>query len=183
MAKKIKKSKKTIKRVDQKLVFLLTTATFLFLVFPSLFFSKSQFDEARNLVMKNPKNTEAHLTLANEFLKNNQLQEAEKELMIIADLEQKENGNSRVLGSDTKLQELFIAWQDQNPEEIRKKIIKWEKNVTDFPSYRDGYIYLSYYNYKLGQKGIAEEYLQKALEIDPSYEPAKELQRSLILSN
>lgn len=183
MAKKIKKSKNVIKRVDQKLVFMFTATAFLFLVFPSFLFPKNQFDEARTLVIKNPNDTEAHFILASEFIKNNQLQEAEKELTIIANLEQKKKSNSNVLGSDTKLQELILAWQDQNPEEIRKKIVKWEQIVSDFPSFREGYLYLSYYYFKLGQKGIAEEYLQKALEIDPNYEPAKELRRSLIFSN
>lgn len=183
MAKKINKSKKVIKRVDQKLVFLFTLATFLFLVFPSFLLPKDPFQKLKDLVLKNPNNTEAHLSLASEFLKNNQLQEAEKEFIIIADLEQRKNNNSNVLGSDTKLQELIMSWQEQNPVEIRKKIVKWEQIVSDFPTLRDGYIYLSYYYYKLGQKGIAEEYLQKALSLDPNYEPSKELQKSLTPSS
>jgi tetratricopeptide (TPR) repeat protein len=178
MAKKIKKSQKAIKRVNQKLVFLFTAATFLFLVFPSFLLPKNQFQMTKDFVIKNPNNSEAHLSLATEFLKNNQLQEAEKEFNAIAILEQQNQNDSKVLGTNTKLQELIMAWQDQNPEEIRKKIVKWEQIVSEFPTLRDGYVYLSYYYYKLGQKGIAEEYLQKALKLDPNYEPSKELQKS-----
>lgn len=134
-------------------------------LYPLLF--PASFEKAKNDILKNPQNIQAHLSLAEEFLKNNQIDKAEEELLIIAQLNSQENNQSDVLGISSKLEELWSKWRSQNPKEIEKEVQKWEQFLETTPTYRDGWLYLSFYYFKLGQGEKAQETLSKAKEIDP----------------
>lgn len=157
-------------------------ALFLLITIYSFFLPKDQFQLAKERILKNPNDLEAHLILAEEFLKNNQLEETERELVIAQKLQSnnQQYGNianeTRVLGFSSRVDELWLKWREENPQEIRKMIADWEKFVSENPTYRDGYLRLALYYSKLGQTEKARENLNHALELDPNYEPAKELE-------
>lgn len=151
-------------------------ALLLLITLYSFFLPKDKFQVARERVLKNPKDFEAHLILAEEFLKNNQIEEAEKELIAANSIQQTADSNQQVLGLTSKFEELYLKYQEENPQELQKLISNWEKITSETPTYRDGYLYLSLYYFKLGNRQKAQENLQKALELDPNFEPAKELE-------
>jgi tetratricopeptide (TPR) repeat protein len=152
-------------------------ALILVLTLYSFFLPKDRFQFARERVLKNPKDLEAHLILAEEFLKNNQLEKAEKELIAAENIQKLIPTNQQVLGSTSKLEELYLRWQEENPEELKKLISKWEKVISENPNYRDGYLHLAFYYFKLGEKEKAKENLSKAIDLDPNYELSKELEK------
>lgn len=144
------------------------------LVVASLFLPKSPFQSAKEKLTKDPHDFEAHLFLAEEYLENNQLEEAEKELLLAQVLAVKD---SQVLGQRTSasLDKLWQRKREANPEEIKGLIQSWEKIIAEKPDYRDGYLQLALLHYKLYEDQKAEEYLQEALIIDPNFEAAKQL--------
>lgn len=142
-------------------------------LYPALF-SKNRFEQAKNWILKNPKDIEAHLILAEEFLKNNQLEEAKKELEFVASLEKE---NPQVLGLASKFEELKKRWRGQDPNEIKKEIEKWEQFLAETPTYRDGWLYLALYHFKLGNQEEAEAALEKAKELDPLNPASQNLEK------
>ncbi len=152
-------------------------ALILVLTLYSFFLPKDRFQFARERVLKNPKDLEAHLILAEEFLKNNQLEKAEKELIAAENIQKLIPNDQQVLGLTSKLEELYLRWQEENPKELKKLISKWEKIISENPNYRDGYLHLALYYFKLGKKEKAKENLSKALDLDPNYKPSKELEK------
>jgi len=144
----------------------------------SLFLSKNQFQRAKERLARNPNDFEAHLILAEEYLKNNQLEEAEKELITASNIQQAEN-NNQILGLSSNLEELWSRWREEKPEELEKLIAEWEGIISERPNYRDGYLKLALFHYKLHENEKANGYLQKALELDPNFEPAREFEKIL----
>jgi tetratricopeptide (TPR) repeat protein len=151
----------------------------------SLFLSKNEFQLIKEKLAKFPNDFEAHLVLAEKFLENNQLEEAERSLLLAQKLQFPISNfqfpNNSVLGekSDTKLNELWQQKHYSDPKDIRRLISGWEKIVEEKPNYRDGYLQLAILHYKLYENEKAKEYLDKALEIDPNYQPAQELEKLL----
>lgn len=154
-------------------------ALLLLITLYSLFLPKTRFELAKERILQNPNDFEAHLILAEEFLKNNQMGLAETELLAAKNIQHSAYNieNKRVLGLSSRLEELWLRYQEENPEELQKLIEKWERIVAETPTYRDGYLQLALYYFKLGDKEKAQENLQKALELDPNYEPTKELEK------
>ncbi|MDP3888811.1 MAG: hypothetical protein Q8Q24_02090 [bacterium] len=131
-------------------------------LFPS-FLEKNSFDQARENLLKNPKDQQAHLLLANEFLKNNQLEQTKKEL----DLAQQDN-NSKVLGANPSTDNIWARWKDLNPVEVQREIIKWEGFMTQNPTYFYGWLILARDYYKINQPDKAEEAMNQARNLDPN---------------
>lgn len=160
-------------------------ALIILLISLSLFLPKDQLQQAKERLTRNPSDFEAHLILAEEYLKNNQLEEAERELLLAQKIQKSsyqasERPRTGILGVATStLAQLWQRKMESNPEDIRKLIEYWEKIVAEEPDYRDGYLHLALYYFKLGNKDKARENLDKALDLDPNYEPAKELEKIL----
>lgn len=53
----------------------------------------------------------------------------------------------------------------------------WEGIATKYPGYRDAYFQAAVLAYRLGDREKETLYLSKAMEIDPNYLPAKNLER------
>lgn len=159
-------------------VILVISTIFLIILLVSQLLPKDAFQKAREKVLRNSQDNQSHLVLAEQFLKTNQIKETQKELLLVEKLN-KEAPNSKILGTDSQFQEIFNSWQQQDPEEIKKLIKQWQKVVKETPSYRDAWLYLAFYSYKLDQKEEASSYLKKALEIDPFYSPSQELEEIL----
>lgn len=152
-----------------------------FLIFYSLFLPKNRFQLAKERLVKNPRDFEAHLVLAEEYLKNSQVEQAEKELLLAQNSFQAKTTfnqeNSLVLGEESNLkwEELWQRKIQTNPEDIKKLIIYWEKIVAEKENYRDAYLQLALLHYQLFENEKAQEYLNQALELDPNFEPAQKI--------
>jgi len=159
----------------------------------SFFLPKDEFQLLKQRLIRNPADFEANLQMAEKFLENNQFEEAEKALLLAqkvssfqfraagiasGDARPVSSSEKRVLGeqAETKLDKLWQKKQYSDPEDIKKLISAWEKIVEEKPNYRDGYLQLAILHYKLYENDKAKEYLNKALDLDPNYEPAKELE-------
>lgn len=145
----------------------------------SLFSSKDNLQKIKERLVKNPQDFEAHLHLAEKFLKNNQFEEAERALMLAQELKGLEYEEAKILGekTDSKFKDLWQKKLYSDPKDIRRLIAAWEKIVEEKANYRDGWLQLSVLHYKLYENEKARECLQKALELDPNFEPALELKR------
>ncbi len=145
-------------------------AFLVFLAISFLFLPKDKFQLAKERLIKNPDDFEAHLILAEEYLENNQVEEAEKELLLA-------QGNTDESG--LKWKALWQKKQTVKPEDLQELIKKWGEIVAEKPDYRDGYLQLAFLHYKLFENEKAKEYLAKALAIDPNLEVARELEKLL----
>ena len=145
----------------------------------SSFLPKDEFQLLKQRLIRNPNDFEANLLMAEKFLENNQFEEAEKELLIAENIQQTTDNKEKVLGLTSKLGELWQQKRYSDPKDIRRLISAWEKIVEEKPNYRDGYLQLAILHYKLYENEKAKEYLQKTLDLDPNYEPARELEEIL----
>ena len=129
----------------------------LVILFFNILIPKSQFDQA--------KETKNHLFLAQQLFVTNQFVPAEKEAMLANDLELLR-----------KIQNI-----KNQPDEVERQILFWQKVVDQFPNYRDAYIKLAILNWKLYRPFDARKYLDKALEIDPNDKVAITLSSLLLV--
>jgi tetratricopeptide (TPR) repeat protein len=148
----------------------------------SLFLPKNDFQILKEKLIKQPYNLKAHLELAKIFLKTNQFEKAEKELLITKSLQQLNNRiaeQSRVLGVSDTLEKLWQQKHYSDPKDIKKLISGWEEVLEKYPDYRDGYLQLAYLYYKIYQDEKVKENLTKALELDPNFPPTQEIKKFL----
>ncbi len=147
-----------------------------FLVILACFYPLSEAQTLKQQLLKNPQDLKTQLKLTEVFLKNHQFNETEKMLLLI---ESSQKNNPQVLG-ETINPTLVSLRQQKNlsdPEDIKKLIVFWENIVAEKPDYRDAYLQLAVLNYKIWQNEKAEEYLKKALIIDPNFEPTLKLKK------
>lgn len=156
-----------------------------FLVLYSLLLPKDKFQLAKEQLIKEPHDLQAHLVLAEEYLNQNQIEEAEKELLLVQEKSgsrlMNNESSSQVLGeqSSLKWEGLWQRKQAAKPEDIRRMIASWEKIISAKPNYRDGYLQLAVLYYQVFENEKAKENLEKALELDPNFKPAKEMEKIL----
>lgn len=81
--------------------------------------------------------------------------------------------NQQVLGEQVSP---FTLYQllTQESQSLEKDLNYWKKVAMEKPNYRDAYLQTSTLAYKLGKTNEAQEFLEKALIIDPLY-PYKEI--------
>ena len=152
------------------IIFIPILITF-YLIWP-LTETKTQFQTAQQSLTQDPDNLEARLLLIEELLKNNQVETAKTELEKIQNFQLfNENGYRTV----NKIENLAEKGKILDPQTIARLIDQWEKIISLKPDYRDGYLQLAVYYYRLSEDKKALENLNKALEIDPNFQPAKEL--------
>jgi len=150
-------------------------ALILFLIIASWLYPQQESQRLKWQLLNNPRDVNTQLRLAEIFLENHQFNEAEKMLL---SAEKNQNNSPQVLGETAS--NLNHLWQQKHladPQDIRKLISLWEKIVAEKPDYRDGYLQLAILNYKIWQNEKAQEYLKKALIVDPNFGPALELEK------
>lgn len=154
-------------------------ALVILLVVGSFFLPKNSFQQAKQSLLRNPNDFQAQITLAENFLANNQFEEAEK-ILLLAESQIYQSTN-QVLGEQTnpQLEELWQRKYYSDPKDVKKLIAAWEKIIEEKPGYRDGYLQLTYLHYKIYENKKAKEYLEKAIELDPNYEPTRDLEKLL----
>ncbi len=73
--------------------------------------------------------------------------------------------------------------QLQAAEQQKKALVQqqsyWEGIVEEHEGYRDGYFQLAVISYQLDEKGKAQEYLDRAMALDPNFVQGKEFQKKL----
>jgi len=154
-------------------------ALVIFLLIGSFLYPKNELQILKWRLLQNPNDFQTHLALAEKLLDNNQFQEAEQTLLVAQQIKILGDKDTKILGEKTnsKINELWQREYYSNPKDIKRLISAWEKIVQEKPNYRDGYLQLAILNYKIYENEKAKEYLNKALEIDPNFEPALELQK------
>jgi tetratricopeptide (TPR) repeat protein len=151
--------------------FLLTILSFLYPLSPS--------QKIKKQLLTNPQDFENHLQLAGIFLQNHQFQQVGKTLLLAQDI--KNQRPDLVKQTNLSLEELWQEKQANDPEDIKKLIILWEEIVAQKPDYRDGFLQLAILNYKISENEKAEEFLKKALIVDPNFPLAEELKKIIPL--
>ena len=146
----------------------LISAIFL-LNFSSLFYPLSPFRKASLAVLRNYYQTEVHLDLAEEYLSAYDLENARRELILGLSSNPTDD---RLQNELTKVENLISA-----PGEVLLATTQWEEIVRQYPDFRDAYLKLSQLYFQLYQNEKVKENLEKALEIDPNFEPAKEMEK------
>lgn len=78
-----------------------------------------------------------------------------------------------------KLWNMYDTWQASQTEyvKVQRELTVWEHVMKEYPTYRDAYFEAAVLAYRLGKKDKEAEYLQKALSIDPNFQPALELKK------
>lgn len=122
-------------------------------------------------VLKNPQDPESRLKLAQAYEEVNDLSNAKRELFIGLNYKPRESGLITELSKIERIQ--------GEPQRILTEIQKWEKITRDFPGYRDAYLKLTQLYYTLYQNDEARENLNKALQLDPNFEPSREIKEIL----
>jgi len=137
----------------------------------NLFPSFSPIDNLKIALLKNLTNPAVHLNLITQLLKNNQLEEAEKEVFYSL---QFSPGDKNLLAKLAEIKRI-----KNEPASLRQEIKKWQKIASEKPDYRDAYFQLAILYYQLYNDKKSKEYLTKTLSLDPNFEPAKELLRKI----
>lgn len=131
----------------------------------------SSFDQLKLAVLENPENPAIHLSLAKEYLAVSDLESARREILIGLNFSPQDKDLKEALAD----LETFGA----KPRQVQSEIQKWEKISQDFPGYRDAYLKLAQLHYLIYQNREARENLDKALELDPNFKPAQEMEKIL----
>lgn len=176
MAKHVKKSKKELKKrlISQNPFGLLILSLFLVSSLLISLFPSNIFDQSRINLIKNSDDIKSRLNLVENLLSTKQYNEARNELISV-----RTQNNNQVLGASTEIDNLWQKYQENNPQELNKLISYWESVVNKTPTYLNGWVYLGYYQFQLGNIEEAKESIKQALSIDPNFEPAKELKNLL----
>jgi len=148
----------------------------------SLFSPSDAIQSLKMRLLNNPDDFSRHLELAEKLLANNQFEEAEKALLLAQEklnFQSPISNSKDVLGQKTnsKLEELWQKKHNADPKDIQKLISYWEKIIEQKPNYRDAYLQLAILNYKIYENKKALEFLKEALEIDPNFPAAKDLEK------
>ena len=141
--KVVKKILHWLKKFGKLIVLVLILINLVSLLYPQSIFEKAKTHEDR-------------LTMAQELLKNNDYENAKKQLK-----QYKNKQESRYLD----------LWQKATePERIKEEIIKYEKIVEIYPDYRDAWFKLAELYEIVLQKDKAKNALATATKLDPNYQ-------------
>lgn len=66
---------------------------------------------------------------------------------------------------------------------LQTDLTRWQSQEQQHASYRDGYVYMAVLAYRLGSTQQEILFLNRALAIDPNYEPALRLRGLLMMRN
>ena len=122
-------------------------------------------------VLKHPNSPEVHLQLARLYQERNDFQNAKKELMLALSFNPSYQEAKNLLEKIRKIEE--------EPEKIKEEIKKWEEVLKEKPGHRDIYLKIAVLNWQIYQNQEALEAVNKALELDPNFEQAKNFKQLL----
>ncbi len=76
-----------------------------------------------------------------------------------------------------------LKLEEQRKEETKKlqeDILLWQHELAEKPNYRDVYLKLAVLNWRLHRRFEAFKFVQEALQIDPNYQEALNLQKAFL---
>lgn len=137
-----------------------------------------ELERAKLGVLLYPQDLNAHLFLAQEYLKRGDMKDLERELLLSQALtdQRPETSNSSVLGASLSPLKVLEKIKGE-PQRLRQEIAFWEKVAAEKPDYRDAYLQLAILNYQIYETNKAKENLAKALDLDPNFAPTRELEK------
>lgn len=133
----------------------------------------SDFKQTKTQVLKDPENSSLHLKLASIYKEANDFEKAKKEIALSLQNSQSSNDSNRLLEE--------LETLETKPQKIGEEIRKWEELLKEKTGYRDAYFKIGILYYQFYKNQEALEAVNKALEIDPNFEPAKKLKELLSL--
>ncbi len=145
-------------------------ALIFFLIVASWLSPPTESQKLKAQLLDTPRDLNSQLKLTEIFLENHQFEEAEKILL--------STGKNQ---NDSQVKELWQQKYLSDPEDIQKLIAFWEKIIEEKPDYRDAYLQLTVLHYKLWQNEKAQDYLKKALVVDPNFETTLKLKKTISL--
>ncbi|MBL7159489.1 hypothetical protein ISS85_03365 [Candidatus Microgenomates bacterium] len=146
---------------------------FLFFNFHSLLFPENEaLNQTKKAVLNSPFQSKPHENLARIYLEAGDLKSTEKELSLAKHLFSPDHSSLEILEEDLKKAK-------ESPHQIDHEISFWKEIIKEKPDYRDAHFQLTILNYQLGKIQKAQTYLQKTLDLDPNFAPAKELEKLL----
>jgi len=148
-------------RVVKKPIF---PAFLLFILFIASFSlpQNRHFQEAKIAILKNKQNFNAHFVLLDELINVNDFKGAEKELIFLQDSYYQLNNQQK-----ERFKQATLQYSESTEEGCRELIKNWQTFLQENPDYKIGWLYLAYYQAKLGDKEMAEQSIKKAQTIDP----------------
>lgn len=133
---------------------------------------QSAFENYHLAALKAPNDPLPHFRLSILYQLTNNWDKATSEILLSQDSH---------LNSESVNQELTKIRLTQNqPSEIKKAIQNLQATIKDKPDYRDAYLLLAVDNYELYEDGLARDYLEKALKLDPNYPIGLELKKIIL---
>lgn len=133
--------------------------------------SSLNFSQIRKEVLKNPNSPKLHLRFAQLYQEKNDLENAKKELFLALNLNPDFQEAKDLLEKIRNLEE--------EPEKIKEEIKNWGEILKEKPGHRDIYFQIAVLNWQIYQEKEALEAVNKALELDPNFEPAKNFKKLL----
>jgi tetratricopeptide (TPR) repeat protein len=152
---------------------------FFLMIIASFFYPLSPAQQIKKQLLANPWNFDHHLKLAEIFLEDHQFKQAGQALLLAQAIKDRKPDVTNK--TDLSLEKLWEEKQANDPQDIKELITLWEGIVAQRPDYRDGYLQLAVLNYKVFEDKKAQDYLKKALVIDPNFVPALELKKIIPL--
>ena len=139
-------------------------AFLLFVLFIISFFlpQNQRFQKAKMAILKNKQNVDAHLILLDELINTNDFEGAKKELIFLENSYQRLNNQQK-----EKFKQATLQYNESTKEGCQKLVKNWQIFLQKNPDYKIGWLYLAYYQAKLGDKEIAKKSIEKAQSIDP----------------
>jgi len=148
-------------RIVKKPIF---PAFLLFVLFTISFFlpQNRRFQEAKMAILKNRQNVDAHLVLLDELINANDFKGAKKELIFLENSYQQLSNQQK-----EKFKQATLQYNESTKEGCQKLIKNWQTFLQENPDYKIGWLYLAYYQAKLGDKEMAKKSIKEAQSIDP----------------
>jgi tetratricopeptide (TPR) repeat protein len=115
-----------------------------------------------------PFSANSHITSALALWNQGFQESAKQEIRIADDLFHAHKES--VLGIASPPSTLLNDWESK-PQQLKNEYAFWEMVAEEKPQYRDGLIMAGLYAYQLGERETSKQYLEKAYDLDPNYEP------------
>lgn len=136
------------------------------------YLAKTELDQASIRTAYQINNPDSHMRMAAALLKVNDWQAAKKETIKAHEIISSETPMNTSLWNEYQ----NLAVQVYRKENLNDQINYWEKLIKNQPTYRDGYLELSFLYYQLNYEEPAFRYWKKAKEIDPNNKTVLEME-------
>jgi tetratricopeptide (TPR) repeat protein len=136
----------------------------------------SPFTSAYDSPLTNPFSANSHIAAALSLWNQGLRDSAKNEILLAQDLS--DPGSPSVLGVATSPSVLLEKWESQ-PKQLQGDYAFWKLVADTKPDYRDGLIMAGLYAYQLDKIDEARGYFQKALDLDPNYQPLNTLMEKI----